>query len=587
MLKDKILYALVTIGFCLQCTTNVQAQDSDLTVDEYIAMYKDMAIQEMERSGIPASITLAQGIHESAFGNSTLAKKANNHFGIKCANDWDGETYYKWDDDAQKSCFRIYDNAKSSYLDHTDLLLKRDRYAFLFKYDRRDYKSWAKGLRKAGYATDPNYPNKLIVTIEKNDLAQYDKATGTLVFDTELEGVEDILLSEDGKPLRTKKRSFLFTSYKAGFQKENGSSYAIGKAGESALAAAKRFGIPYSKFLRFNDLNDGDQLMYNQYIYLQPKKAKYKGSKAFHKVEKDETMYEIAQYYGVRLSTLYNKNLLEEGEEPVNGELILLKDKAAKKPKLRSKNHIDLQPTEDNPTISSNKVPLTTDNKNTTTQGQVKIPTVERPKPQAVVLNTPTYDSDVYADSSHINTATQNDSIRLKALENSAKRDQELTNNNPTTTVVVNNPYGNTTTTVVTNPVENATTTVVTNPVENTPTKVVDNQAIFGGSNSNSTTTNTNNNPYGNTSNPYENNTNPTTVYPNPNTTVVTNNPTNNTTTTIIVNNPTSVTHIVKSGDTLYSIFRKYNTPVDEIKKMNNLDSNVLTIGQQLKIPVQ
>jgi LysM repeat protein len=595
--------AIAMFGFTLTTT----AQNSDLTVEEYIATYKDIAIQEMERSGIPASITLAQGIHESAFGNSTLAKKANNHFGIKCASDWDGKTYYKWDDDANKSCFRVYKNAMTSYIDHTELLLKRSRYAFLFKYDRKDYKSWAKGLRKAGYATDPNYPNKLIHTIEKNNLAQYDKQTGTLVFDPKVDPeLKDIPLFDGEDGYRTKEKSFLFTSYKSGFDRQNGATYAKAKKGESALAAAKRFGIPYRRFLKFNDLEDGDQLIAYQYIYLQPKKSKYRGQQAFHKVKNDETMYEIAQYYGIKLDQLIRKNLLEKGQEPLNGEMILLKDKAVRKPKLRAKDHIDAQPGDGNEDEATNN---TTTTSNDTKKTIIKIPTVERPKPKDITLNTPTYDSKVYADTSNINTAILTDSSLL---------DINVRETVPTVkTKVITNPYENksaTTTNQTRNTNNQQSSSTNTNAVDN---KGVNPNALFGGgkiedkqtettpikntdnpygSNTNTTTSNTNTNvvsenPYGGNSNTTTNNANNRVVSENPYSGSVSNEtiePTNVTKTTVErTTNTKYQLHVVGKGDTLYSLQRKYNVPVSEIKKINYLTTNTLYLGRKLKIPVK
>lgn len=572
---------------------NLQAQNSDLTVEEYIATYKDIAIQEMERSGIPASITLAQGIHESAYGNSTLAKKANNHFGIKCASDWDGKTYYKWDDDANKSCFRVYENAMSSYIDHTELLLKRTRYAFLFKYDRKDYKSWAKGLRKAGYATDPNYPNKLIHTIEKNNLAQYDKATGTLVFDPKLDpAIKDIPLFEGEGDYRTKERSFLFKKYRAGFSKQNGASYAVSKKGESALAAAKRFGIPYKRFLRFNDLDDGDQLIDYQYIYIQPKKSKYRGNESFHKVKNDETMYEIAQYYGIKLSSLLQRNLLEEGAEPLNGEMILLKDKAARKPKLRPKNHIDAQPEDKAAKDGKDSKTISTGGSNT--KGTVKIPTVKRPEPEDIKLNTPTYDSTVYADTSNINTAIVKDSAFLFINVKDTAQTYTPSINSAA------NPYGNSTNTTTTP--SNNTNTNNSNNNNTIDNKGVNPDALFGGNTTippspTNTTTKVIENPYSNNTtsttttnntvvieNPYNNNTTNTTV-------VKTTSTTDNTTSNPTVNNtPTNGSykiHTVSKGDTLYSLQRKYGVSVSEIKQVNYLTSNTLYLGRKLKIPVK
>lgn len=157
---------------------------SQRTIDAqaYIEKYKDFAILEMELSGIPASITLAQGLHESNFGKSRLAVKANNHFGIKCKKEWTGKKIGHKDDDYKdgkliKSCFRVYENPYQSYRDHSNFLVYRERYSALFKLDKFDYKGWANGLKKAGYATDKKYPKKLIGLIEEFDLTEYDTWT--------------------------------------------------------------------------------------------------------------------------------------------------------------------------------------------------------------------------------------------------------------------------------------------------------------------------------------------------------------------------------------------------------------------------
>lgn len=141
---------------------------------EYIRKYRKIAVKEMRKYGIPASITLAQGILESGSGNSRLAKKGKNHFGIKCTSDWNGRTIRE-DDDKKDECFRRYRRAKHSYRDHSEFIATKKRYQFLFEYDTHDYKSWANGLKKAGYATNPNYPTLLINLIEKYDLEKYDK----------------------------------------------------------------------------------------------------------------------------------------------------------------------------------------------------------------------------------------------------------------------------------------------------------------------------------------------------------------------------------------------------------------------------
>ena len=154
----------------LTLTANAQR----MTTEEYIAQYKDVAIKKMREYKIPASITLAQGILESGSGNSRLARKANNHFGIKCHKEWHGKKFYM-DDDEKHECFRKYPKAADSYRDHSKFLTQRGRYTFLFQYDITDYKKWAYGLKKAGYATNPKYPRLLIKIIEKYHLDQCDK----------------------------------------------------------------------------------------------------------------------------------------------------------------------------------------------------------------------------------------------------------------------------------------------------------------------------------------------------------------------------------------------------------------------------
>lgn len=320
-------------------TSNVQKK---FTIPEYVDRYKDVAIREMERSGIPASITLAQGLHESGCGNSRLATEANNHFGIKCHKNWAGETFFAWDDDPTESCFRKYPNAELSYIDHTDFLMK-ERYASLFSY-KLDYEKWAHGLKSCGYATDPEYAQKIIDKIQKHKLFEYDLVlpqinpdSQKIIADTK---TEDVYVKPENlnRKLRKQSQGGLFFEYKKGLFQQNGVTYAIARKNETALEFAARFDIPYRKFLTFNDMVDGDQLIENQYCYLNHKKTKYKGKELFHKVSKNETMYEIAQFYGLRLDVLLERNLLTEGQEPKNGESILLNDKAQKAPVLRDPN---------------------------------------------------------------------------------------------------------------------------------------------------------------------------------------------------------------------------------------------------------
>jgi len=378
-----------------------------ISVEDYIASYKNIAVREMQRTGIPASITLAQGIHESGAGNSNLAKEANNHFGIKCASDWQGEKFYKWDDESVESCFRVYENAEASFVDHSAILTKRKRYASLFELDKENYAGWAKGLRKAGYATDPKYPDKLIATIEKHQLQQFDLEMQPLTISDELDSTPvDPSIFATPEPferqLRQQQKSPLFLSYKKGIFRQNKSSYVIAKAGESALEVANRFGVPYAKFLRFNDLVDGDQLIDYQYCYIQPKKSRYREKKEEHLVKNDESMYEIAQFYGLPLDKLYERNLMQEGQEPANGEFILLGRKAAGPPKIRAHKLPNWKEVNLVPIISPK------DSTNTTAKEEFKAPDL--------VINQPTYPEQIYQDSLNSNTSPDGRDLKIPEL---------------------------------------------------------------------------------------------------------------------------------------------------------------------------
>lgn len=399
----------LSMGLLVTQTAHAQ-KTTRISVDEYITTYKEIAIREMNRTGIPASITLAQGIHESGAGNSRLATEAKNHFGIKCGGNWKGETYYKWDDEASESCFRVYENAEASYLDHSAILEKK-RYQFLFDYEKTDYEKWAKGLRKAGYATDPRYPQKLIKTIEQHQLSQYDLAMPTIVVsmedDTSYQEIINnpkeifVIPDETYRPLRKKPRSYLFQNYKKGFFRTNGASYVIAQAGETALEVASRMDIPYRKFLRFNDLVDGDRLIDHQPCYIQPKRSKYRGDEEYYRVENDVSMYEIAQKFGIKLEDLYQRNLLQIGEEPRNGEIIMFNKQVSVPPALRLKSDEDMLPKD--PNLGS--VPEFP-------KKQVKKDLEPIPSPP-LNINEPTYPDSVY--NNNINTSVNPDERYLKA----------------------------------------------------------------------------------------------------------------------------------------------------------------------------
>lgn len=288
-----------------------QPSEKRMTRAEYIEAYKDDAIKEMKRSGVPASITLAQGILESGDGNSPLARKANNHFGIKCHSDWTGKKFIQ-DDDEKDECFRKYKTVLESYQDHSDFLQKK-RYAFLFEYEITDYKAWAKGLKKAGYATNPMYPKLLIDIIEKNNLSQYDQ-----------EGYSgrELAKAEVPKPLTDKRPTKSNASHLVK-KSANNIHYIEVKEGESyeSIAAAHEMGL--WQIYKYNDIAKSEERSKGGIIYLQPKRAKAKED--FHTVEKGESMWDISQRYGIKLKKLYKKNRMNKGDEPQVGQRLYLR----------------------------------------------------------------------------------------------------------------------------------------------------------------------------------------------------------------------------------------------------------------------
>lgn len=271
----------------------------------YINQYRDLAIEQMLKFKIPASITLAQGLLESGAGYSELATKGNNHFGIKC-HGWTGRKTYHDDDEAQE-CFRAYNNVYESYEDHSLLLSRQPRYRSLFSLDGDDYRGWAHGLKKCGYATSPTYAQKLIGIIELYKLQQYDKAKK---YDRFMES-------------RAYKDS---PSAKGGIQhpihRYNKNYYIVVKQGDTFRSIGKELGLSYRKIAKYNERNKRDKLVVGETIYL--KKKQKKADKTYknrpHTVKPGESMYSIAQYYGMRVKSLYKKNGLSPDYVPKVGD---------------------------------------------------------------------------------------------------------------------------------------------------------------------------------------------------------------------------------------------------------------------------
>ncbi len=277
------------------CTLTALAQMRRNTAYlNYISQYKDLAIEQMLRYRVPASITLAQGLLESRAGLSDLAVRGNNHFGIKC-HGWTGRKTYH-DDDEAGECFRAYDNARQSYEDHSRFLSQNSRYARLFSLDRTDYRGWAKGLKACGYATNPNYANSLIGIIETYGLSQYDRAN---TYDRFLERHTADTPARPGETLHQ------IYSY-------NDNYYVVAREGDTYTSIAKEVGLSARKIAKYNERNKKDTLSLGEYVYLKKKrkKAEKKYKKHPHTVKAGESLYSIAQYYGVRTKSLYKKNNL-------------------------------------------------------------------------------------------------------------------------------------------------------------------------------------------------------------------------------------------------------------------------------------
>lgn len=292
----KFLLILFTLH-CLPFTANAQIRWNE-RYQQYIDQYKDIAIEEMHRWKIPASITLAQGIYESGAGQSELARKGNNHFGIKC-NGWEGRKVYH-DDDARNECFRAYSSVYESYEDHSRFLANGQRYRSLFNLKTTDYKGWARGLKAAGYATNPQYADKLIELIQLYKLYEYDKAKSAdrfMVEHTKDRGVGGAALH----PIKIFNKNY----------------YLIARRGDTFQSIGEEVGISYRKLAKYNERDKRDRLTEGEVVWLKKKQKKapkdYKDR--LHYARQGESMYSIAQSYGIRLKSLYKMNHMSPDDD--------------------------------------------------------------------------------------------------------------------------------------------------------------------------------------------------------------------------------------------------------------------------------
>lgn len=330
-----ILSLFSTIIFAQNWTTN----------EEYIQNFAKYAVEEMELYKIPASIKLAQGILETGGGQSRLAREGKNHFGIKCKENWTGKTM-KHNDDAPNECFRVYDNPRESYRDHSLFLAHRKYYTGLFKLDMKDYKAWAHGLKKAGYATNPRYAYILINQIERYRLHEFDnlkpnevygkleelfpgyQAPQKAIAKTEKPKKEEIKPAEkpiivqktkEEKPKLTTKQ--ILDGLKIQSHPNGGLKYVVLTGDIDLSSVARKFNLNESKLMSYNELRT-QNLKKNQIIFLEYKKSA--GNQEFYTAKKGDKMYDIAQKFGIKLRKLYTKNRMEMGKEPKEGQKIYL-----------------------------------------------------------------------------------------------------------------------------------------------------------------------------------------------------------------------------------------------------------------------
>lgn len=292
---------------------SVKAQ---MTPEQYIGKYAEMAVKEMKRSGVPASITLSQGMLESGNGNSYLAKDGNNHFGIKC-HKWEGEKIYA-DDDAKGECFRKYKSVEESYKDHSEFLRQNSRYHFLFDLEITDYKGWAKGLKQAGYATSPTYADNLIRLIEKYELNDYDSGKAKPI--------------DNDKPEKRPRKNtdpvndqFVINPYADEVYTNNNVPYVVVKDSIMLRDLSLQLDLMNWQLAQYNDLDKDAAVYPGEHIYIKPKRNKADKQYSTHKLAEDETLRDVSQKYAVKIKKIMKYNNLEENQDVKPGTVLKLR----------------------------------------------------------------------------------------------------------------------------------------------------------------------------------------------------------------------------------------------------------------------
>ena len=306
-------YFLLALLFCQTSYGQIESSTNTIRQD-YIEKYTSLTVKEMKKSGIPASIIMAQALLESDNGESELALTANNHFGIKCHQTWTGNRFY-YDDDQLDDCFRAYRNVFESYRDHSLFLMNRARYHFLFDLDPNDYRAWAKGLKMAGYATNPRYADMLIKIIDENELYRLDRRIPG--FASRNSTVE----AEEYTP------EFPATIPSQVIHTRNRIKYVLAGQDDTVEELTREYRKLKWEIRKYNEIPRRGQFTPGQVVYLQPKRNKAARAYDFHYAKSGESWYAISQHYGVKLKKLYKMNLITPGTPIINGQMIFLRSK--------------------------------------------------------------------------------------------------------------------------------------------------------------------------------------------------------------------------------------------------------------------
>lgn len=314
---------------------HAQSRTSRQTREEYVDRYKSIAVKHMERYGIPASIIMAQGILESDCGNSWLSKSSNNHFGIKCKTGWKGRKVYH-DDDAKGECFRAYPTVEDSYRDHAEFLDAQPRYDSLFAYSSTDYRSWARGLKAAGYATAPDYAQRLIRIIEESKLYLLDRADGERLYASyrssggdpeEWFSGQSSYAGADLTAVDPDNHRVTINAHEGyGVYVTNGVHYVLAKENDTYRAIGRKFRVSAGNLRKFNDVKEKSaRPMPGEVVYIERKRKRWEGNARHHVCRAGETAYSVAQAYGIRLRSIEKMNRLRAGEVLDEGRQIRIK----------------------------------------------------------------------------------------------------------------------------------------------------------------------------------------------------------------------------------------------------------------------